>query len=180
MRKYIIGIVGLFLSTTANAALIDGTIELAGGWTPIDDTGAATTIDQATGIDFTDDLSVVVASSGDLTQPNLAPATMTDFQFNPLSPNPVSVWTVGGFTFEMDSVTINTQNSINLSLSGTGTITGNGFDATPGTWEFTGQTASDITFSWSSSNLAVPVPAAVWLFGSGLIGLVGVARRKRA
>lgn len=27
---------------------------------------------------------------------------------------------------------------------------------------------------------AVPVPAAVWLFGSGLIGLAGVARRKRA
>lgn len=26
----------------------------------------------------------------------------------------------------------------------------------------------------------VPVPAAVWLFGSGLIGLVGIARRKRA
>lgn len=34
----------------------------------------------------------------------------------------------------------------------------------------------------SVSNLAltqvVPVPAAVWLFGSGLIGLVGIARRK--
>jgi hypothetical protein len=27
---------------------------------------------------------------------------------------------------------------------------------------------------------AVPVPAAVWLFGSGLIGLVGIARRKKA
>ncbi len=27
---------------------------------------------------------------------------------------------------------------------------------------------------------AVPVPAAVWLFGSGLIGLVGIARRKTA
>ena len=26
----------------------------------------------------------------------------------------------------------------------------------------------------------IPVPAAVWLFGSGLLGLVGVARRKRA
>ena len=26
---------------------------------------------------------------------------------------------------------------------------------------------------------AVPVPAAVWLFGSGLVGLIGLARRKR-
>lgn len=26
----------------------------------------------------------------------------------------------------------------------------------------------------------VPVPAAVWLFGSGLLGLIGIARRKRA
>ncbi len=25
----------------------------------------------------------------------------------------------------------------------------------------------------------VPVPAAVWLFGSGLIGLAGLARRKK-
>jgi len=27
---------------------------------------------------------------------------------------------------------------------------------------------------------AVPVPAAVWLFGSGLIGLAGFAKRKKA
>ena len=26
----------------------------------------------------------------------------------------------------------------------------------------------------------VPIPAAVWLFGSGLLGLIGIARRKRA
>lgn len=27
---------------------------------------------------------------------------------------------------------------------------------------------------------AIPVPAALWLFGSGLLGLIGVARRKKA
>ena len=33
--------------------------------------------------------------------------------------------------------------------------------------------------NFSGSLTKVPVPAAVWLFGSGLIGLVGVARRRR-
>ena len=32
----------------------------------------------------------------------------------------------------------------------------------------------------STDVAAVPVPAAVWLFGSGLLGLIGVARRKKA
>jgi len=38
-------------------------------------------------------------------------------------------------------------------------------------------------FSWAvhpGSVGAVPLPAAAWLFGSGLLGLVGVARRKKA
>jgi len=35
---------------------------------------------------------------------------------------------------------------------------------------------SDIVYSMSS----VPVPAAFWLFSSGLLGLVGIARRKKA
>lgn len=43
----------------------------------------------------------------------------------------------------------------------------------------------DITFSNGSvlsidaTPTVVPVPAAVWLFGSGLLGLVGIARRKK-
>ncbi|MDX2503277.1 MAG: VPLPA-CTERM sorting domain-containing protein [Gammaproteobacteria bacterium] len=35
-------------------------------------------------------------------------------------------------------------------------------------WTFTGTVS------------AVPIPTAVWLFGSGLVGLIGVARRKKA
>lgn len=34
--------------------------------------------------------------------------------------------------------------------------------------------------SFSGSINAVPVPAAIWLFGSGLIGLVGMSRRKKS
>ena len=37
-----------------------------------------------------------------------------------------------------------------------------------------------LRYSLVISTSAVPVPAAVWLFGSGLIGLIGVARRKKA
>jgi len=43
---------------------------------------------------------------------------------------------------------------------------------------------SNVIFSFGTqegSNVAaVPIPAAVWLFGSGLIGLIGIARRNRS
>ena len=41
---------------------------------------------------------------------------------------------------------------------------------------FTGQIA---TFAGTGTATVVPVPAAVWLMGSGLLGLVGVARRRK-
>lgn len=46
----------------------------------------------------------------------------------------------------------------------------------------TGDIASDFTGDTliAKASPVVPVPAAVWLFGSGLLGLVGVARRKKA
>jgi hypothetical protein len=34
--------------------------------------------------------------------------------------------------------------------------------------------------NFSPSTAAVPIPAAAWLFGSGLLGLAGMARRKKA
>ena len=35
-------------------------------------------------------------------------------------------------------------------------------------------------YAWAVHSGMVPVPAAVWLFGSGLLGLVGISRRKKA
>jgi len=43
------------------------------------------------------------------------------------------------------------------------------------------QSIPDVIFEGATINsTVVPVPAAVWLFGSGLLGLVGVARRRSA
>lgn len=45
----------------------------------------------------------------------------------------------------------------------------------------TNSAAWDWTVEFDVNNAAVvPVPAAVWLFGSGLIGLIGIARKKAA
>lgn len=162
----------------ANAAFVDGTLGIGGAFNPVNASNTPVTLDVATGIDFTSD-GLVLTSSGDLSFAFGTPVTMTDFQFNPLSPVGVAVWSVGGFSFNMDAISINTQNSSNLSLSGTGVVSGNGFDATAGTWEFTAQGSQSAAFTWSSSSVAaVPVPAAVWLFGSALLGLIGIARKK--
>lgn len=37
----------------------------------------------------------------------------------------------------------------------------------------------EVSFQLNNVNI-VPVPAAIWLFGSGLLGLIGMARRKKA
>lgn len=42
------------------------------------------------------------------------------------------------------------------------------------------KTGISVAYSLYLEGTIVPVPAAVWLFGSGLLGLVGVARRKKA
>ena len=49
---------------------------------------------------------------------------------------------------------------------------------TGGSWSTPG--AKDVSHVTFYNSGIVPIPAAVWLFGSGLLGLVGVARRKRA
>jgi hypothetical protein len=67
-------------------------------------------------------------------------------------------------------------------IAASATITGETFASiglTPGSYEWTwGSGASADSFTLNVG--AVPIPAAVWLFGSGLVGLVGMARRKKA
>lgn len=65
----------------------------------------------------------------------------------------------------------------------------NGFVGFISDTAFTTFTITSLTDAWhgvdnleafSAAASPVPVPAALWLFGSGLLGLVGVARRRKA
>ena len=64
---------------------------------------------------------------------------------------------------------------LNVDAGMVGELLQIGFSATATDWSASGVVYDNLNFAEVS---AVPVPAAVWLFGSGLIGLVGVARRK--
>ncbi|MFN2309207.1 MAG: VPLPA-CTERM sorting domain-containing protein, partial [Gammaproteobacteria bacterium] len=57
-------------------------------------------------------------------------------------------------------------------------LDGDGFPGAP--LEGNGYQALSANFIVDPAPSLVPVPAAVWLLGSGLLGLVGVARRRRA
>ena len=91
------------------------------------------------------------------------------------------------------TATAYTQFTTGSSTNVDGTLTGHGIAANgDGTYNVILVSASDVGTAWGSFsttpyveawnvNLApVPIPAAAWLFGSGLIGLVGIARRKKS
>ena len=97
-------------------------------------------------------------------------ATLTDFEF------PVPMIAAG--------MNVTTATESLGSLLAPGSFT---FDAVPGEYfvsffGFAGAPPPSLgQYGIEISQIAaVPVPAAVWLFGSGLLGLIGIARRKKA
>ena len=89
----------------------------------------------------------------------------------PFTTTAVSPFSVGdGFllaTYDADNTVF-----LNISLGGVNLVQGS-LSGCSGTCQ------ALATGSWIRTS-AVPVPAAVWLFGSGLIGLIGIAKRKKS
>ena len=171
----VLAFLGLALAVPqAQAAPVNGAITFAGGATFDGPLATATTVTSFSNVkvhsvdgDFAGFVAVL--------DPTTMAATWT---FNPSTPTP-GLWSVGGFTFDLDSSTVVLQNSNNLLITGTGVVTGNGFDATPGIWNFSTQApGAHGVFSFSASSGFVPDGGSTMAFlGLALVGVEAIRRK---
>lgn len=82
------------------------------------------------------------------------------------------------YSLTMETIIFNPTNTLGVvNVTGTGYYSV-GLDQTDATWSVTANQSGGST-SMSSSSASVPIPAAVWLFGSGIVGLVGFRRKSK-
>ena len=95
-----------------------------------------------------------------------------------------ALWSVGGFTFDLLSSTVDFRSARGIIINGTGTVSGNGFDPTPMEWSFSSQNAgghTHLAFSFSANAQSTPDGgAAVALLGIALTGVEVLRRKLRA
>ena len=110
--------------------------------------------------------------------------TLSTYTFSPSTPTSMLL-SVGGFTFDLQSSSVHSQDNFSLVVLGSGTISGNGFAPTAGAWSFSVTNPAGrphATFAFQAGVEAMPTPDSgmtVALLGAGLIGLA-VFRAKYA
>jgi PEP-CTERM motif len=156
------------------AATISGDITFTGKATLNAAPSTAVSINSYSGLTVDD-------ASGDYTTALGQTVTFSPFTFAP-SGAVSGLWSVGGFTYNLSSVTTVTRTPIAggatlLTIAGLGTVTGNGFTPTPSSFSFTFQ-GKKATAAFTAYTTAVPEPTS-WALVSGL-GLAGFAFYRRA
>jgi hypothetical protein len=169
------------LAFSAHADQINGNINFAGQVT-FDNTH----LESATMVN-TWNLAIVTGATDDFSSvPLLSPVTFVmPYVFNPPTAY-ASLWTVGGFTFALTDSSVTMQTNKSLQIFGSGFVSGNGFDQTPGTWSFS-VTQSDgrpqSSFSFQGNSAATPAPdsgSTVALLGLGLMAVASIRAKLRS
>jgi len=159
------------------------------GGLPLNGSGAGAFNDHQLRLFSTNQSNWIISSSGTYTDQ----ALISGNPMNTLSQiSLMQVWddepfVLGGggminIVYDSDLLTTDTGTSISTTIT------------LPGEWSFMPENLSSLSLSWgyltvddpvttgalqsSYSISSVPIPAAFYLFGSGLLGLVGMARRK--
>jgi hypothetical protein len=168
---------GLFCHQAAAAGPIKGQIDFIGTVSFGDNIGN-TNVSLTSATRVSTWISSVV-SQDSLDFSSISPGTNVTMAapwiFSP-STNTPSLWSVGGFTFDLASSVVAAQTSNFLNVTGLGTASGNGFNSTPGTWSFTASSPNgqnNGTFSFQS-NTAVPESGTVGLLATGALFLAGI------
>jgi VPDSG-CTERM motif len=161
----------LAIASTAHAAKISGVISFDGQATI---NGTNNGVSAFTGVTA----GIPITGSFSSVAPNTAVTIAAPWFFN--SGPIANFWSVGGFTFNLSSSSIIFQSGPNVLVGGTGMITGNGFEPTPGTWSYSSQNGQGANVRFSASSNSVPDGGATLaLLGASFLGLGGLSRLVR-
>lgn len=143
---------------------------------------AAATSPLPTATEVTDWVSSnVTTASGDFSNiPSNTDVPMADtWTFNPSTQTP-GLWSLNGFTFDLLSSTIVTQNADLLQITAIGTLSHEGFAPTTAVWTFT-STDPDDTFGFNSTTTAIPDSGSTAaLFALAFTGVEALRRKFKA
>jgi hypothetical protein len=171
MFKVILMCVVSFGATSAFASTINGSMAVMGS---MDTNGMA--LENVTDIAITNLFGAGSNGVGDLFNVDMfdtgAGGAVSLTAFAPVA----GFITVENWSFDLQSLNVIDQTSGLLTLKGSGLLhdTFGVLTSTAANWELTAVSNT----SYGITVTTVPVPAAMWLFGSGLLGLVGYAQRK--